>query len=184
MKRLSVLTALFLAASVALAPAQDIINPQTNQSQLTSNRGQLPGTTTNDAASAGNVGELISSQVLVGSAVALTTNVTVNVTSISLTAGDWDVTGVIVFSSAAGTVTTAAIGGISTTTAAVPTAPGSGGYAGWNTLSNITSFNSAFGVGPTRISLSGTTTVFLTAVSTFTTSTSSVYGYIGARRVR
>lgn len=41
------------------ASAQDINNPQTNQSALTTNKGQLPGTTANDDASAGNVGEYL-----------------------------------------------------------------------------------------------------------------------------
>lgn len=41
------------------ASAQDISNPQTNQSSLTQNKGQLPGTTTNDDATSGNVGEYL-----------------------------------------------------------------------------------------------------------------------------
>lgn len=47
-------TLLFLPAA-----AQDISNPQTNQSALTQNKGQLPGTTANDDATVGNVGEYL-----------------------------------------------------------------------------------------------------------------------------
>lgn len=50
------LVALLLFAGPALA-AGDVDNPQTNQSALVTNKGQLPGTTTNDDATAGNVGE-------------------------------------------------------------------------------------------------------------------------------
>lgn len=52
---------LALLATILTSPvfAQGINNPQTNQSALTFNKGQLPGTATNDSASAGNVGEYI-----------------------------------------------------------------------------------------------------------------------------
>jgi hypothetical protein len=39
-------------------------------------------------------------------------------------------------------------------------------------------------VGPVRVSLSATTTIFLVASDTFTVSTMSAYGTIRARRVR
>lgn len=49
----------------------------------------IVGTTTNDSAQAGSVGETITAT---GSGVAQTTTVLTNVTSVPLTAGDWDVT--------------------------------------------------------------------------------------------
>lgn len=57
------------------------------------NSSLLVGTTTNDNAAAGIVGEYISSTVTSGAPVSLTTTVTANVTHVSLTGGDWDVTG-------------------------------------------------------------------------------------------
>jgi hypothetical protein len=42
-------------------------------------------------ASAGNVGEYVSTTVLVGSAVSMTTATPVTIATISLTSGDWDV---------------------------------------------------------------------------------------------
>jgi hypothetical protein len=44
--------------------------------------------------------------------------------------------------------------------------------------------NMSVSVGPRRLSLAGTTTVYLSANITFAVNTMSVYGYIGARRVR
>jgi len=48
----------------------------------------IVGTTTNNNAQAGSVGEYIESVIASGSSVSLTTSVMVNMTSISLTAGD------------------------------------------------------------------------------------------------
>ena len=110
-------------------------------------------------------------------------NVAANITSISLGAGDWDVTSTVIFLLGASTSITALIGNISTTSA---------------TLSaDVKPFfiyrcaafvpgNTTMG-GPTgsvRLSLSGTTTVYLVAVAAFTVSTASAYGTISARRVR
>ena len=144
---------------------------------------QQEGTNTNDNAAAGQVGEYVESTVLAGSAVSLTSPNSSNVTTISLTAGDWDVSGVVVFSGAAGTQTTAALGGISTTSATLPAA-GNAGHAVWSSLTIITAFSSSVSPGPVRMSLSGTTTVYLVAAAVFTTSTQSAYGHIHARRVR
>src|SRR4029077_4886616 len=52
---------------------------------------QLLGTATNDNATAGNVGEYIESVIPAGAAIAITSATNTNLTSISLTAGDWDV---------------------------------------------------------------------------------------------
>src|SRR5574337_1898836 len=75
------------------------------------------GTTTNDDAAAGYIGEVISSNIAVGSAVSLSSGTIANITSISLTAGDWDVYG-WASSNVAGTTTiTQFAAGGSTTTA-------------------------------------------------------------------
>jgi hypothetical protein len=143
-------------------------------------RGQLPGETTTGSATAGNVGEFISATVLQGSAVSLTTGTPANITSISLTAGDWDVWGSIAI--VPSSTVTIYEGWISTTSAAVPTFPNNGAI----TLMQV-AFSSAtqqiLPVGRERISISGTTTVFLSASMTFA-GTVSGYGFIGARRLR
>lgn len=148
--------------------------------------GQIPGTSTNDAATSGNIGELISSTVSSGSAVALSgAGTVVNVTSISLSAGDWDITGAVVFNPGATTNITLIFGSISATSTVHDTTPGqffigrfgSSGLVPGNPIGGDT-------IGPLRVSLSGTTTYYLTASSAFTVSTNAAYGTIRARRVR
>lgn len=162
-----------------------LIIADTTGSLSRSGNGGIPvqGTNTNDSAAAGYVGEVISSSVAVGSAVSLTTSTSANVTSISLTAGDWDVWGNVWFNPA-GTTTIAAVqGAISTTSATMPTAPGNGA----DTIlqaSFATGAAQGIPVGQRTISLSGTTTVYLVALSSFGVSTMGAYGSIYARRVR
>lgn len=144
---------------------------------------QVHGVTTNSSAAAGLVGEYISSTVLVGAAVALTTATPATVTSISLTAGDWDVSANVAFNPAAGTTITVQTGGISTTAATLPVSPGAGAYATF-AASFTASASDVFPVGVTRLSLAGTTTVYLVAQASFGTSTMGAYGFIGARRAR
>ena len=80
-------------------------------------QGTSAGTPAN--ASAGYVGEFVSSVIAQGSAVTQTANAAVNVTSISLTAGDWDVWGNATLVTQ-GTTTTGFFVWISSTTAALP----------------------------------------------------------------
>lgn len=144
---------------------------------------QLAGTTTNDSAGAGQVGEIISSEIVSGSAVALTTNIPADVTSISLTAGDWDVWGTVALVNV-GTTVTAVQGAINTTSANLGTVPNAGTRFAWNG-SSAAGTPLVQAVGMRRVSISGTTTVYLVAQGTFTGGTSlSGYGYLGARRRR
>lgn len=143
----------------------------------------IVGSATNDSASAGNMGEYISSNIAIGSAVSATTATTLNITSISLTAGDWDVRGNVGFISAAGTLPTILIGSISQTSATLPTAPNGGAYAR-EEISFPAAGTQIFPTGTLRISLASTTTIYLVAQATFTVSTLTAYGFIGARRAR
>lgn len=140
------------------------------------------GTTTNDNAAAGMVGEIVSATVLAGAAVALTSGTVINVTSISLTAGDWDVNAVGVTSAAATTVVGAFGVGISTTSATFPPLP-STGYS-QTQGGSVTQPFYHLNTGVVRISIAATTTVFLIGYSNFSTSTNAMYGQIRARRVR
>lgn len=140
------------------------------------------GTTTNDNALAGRVGEFISSTVLVGSAVNVLNNTATDITSISLSAGDWNVSGEIV-TAPAGSATQRIQGWTSTTSATQPIEPNNGGMFGIG--SPLPSgAGSQTCMGPMRISLPGTTIVYLSVSITFTGGTMSAYGFIGARRVR
>lgn len=142
----------------------------------------LTGTPTNNNAAAGDVGEYVSSEILVGSVVALTTATPTNITSISLTAGDWDVMGTVALSNV-GTTITLVQGAINTTSAALGTVPNAGARMVWN--GSVTAGTFAQSVGERRLSLSATTTVYLVTAATFTGGTScSGYGFLGARRAR
>jgi len=144
---------------------------------------QVLGVSTNTNAAAGIVGEFVSSTVASGSAVALTSGATSNVTSLSLTAGDWDVGGTVGFVAGASTTMSFLSGGVSQTSATMPVAPDTGAVAGFS-LSFSTGGNSFFPVGVTRISLAAPATVFLVANATFAAGTLGGYGFIGARRRR
>lgn len=137
------------------------------------------GTSTNDNATAGFVGEFTSSIIQSGSAVAVTTATATNITSISLTAGDWDVWGNYIVNSN-NSNGTASLGWVSTTSAALPDAAF---YTIFNPNGSV--FNSAGAAVPgQRFSLSGTTTVYLSCYGTFNTGAGTATGGIYARRVR
>lgn len=152
-----------------------------------SGSGQLiaGGTTTNDNAAAGELGEYVSSDVASGSAVSLTNATPVTVTSISLSAGDWDVNGIINFTGGSTTVINYLVTSLSTTNNTVDTTNGreifmpcfgSTPFAYSGTVSVL--------IGPARFSLASTTTIYIVAQSGFGTSTNTAYGLLRARRVR
>lgn len=141
------------------------------------------GVTDASNAVAGLIGECIESEILVGSAVALTTAVVANITSISLTPGDWDVWATIAYDAAGTTVQSSMAAAINTVSATFPTYPGKGAALQFfGTLS--TGNDNIVPVGQRRISVSTTTTVYLVGFATFTTSTLAGFGYLGARRRR
>ncbi len=143
----------------------------------------LQGSRTNDNAGTGEIGEYISSSVVIGSAVSLTTDTTANVTSIVLTPGDWDVSGVIGFVPAATTSITHMSGGSSETSA---TMGGLGKEFATTSQAYVPGVTNEieYAVPTTRFSVAASTTVYLTAHAIFTISTLGGYGIIGARRVR
>lgn len=138
------------------------------------------GTTTNDNAATGYVGEYVSSTVPGGSAVSLTTNSPANVTSISLTAGDWDVAATAYFNGTGATVTEW-LGGISTGSITVDAPPS---YMQIPTSVTGWTDQAAFTVPTRRISIAATTTIYLVARAKFSAGTQNAFGGINARRVR
>lgn len=153
---------------------------QTGWYVRTTGNGAVAGTTTNDSAPAGYIGEFVSSLVASGSPVSLTNNTAANVTSISLTAGDWDVEGNVNFSGTTATVT-AGTGGISSTSATLPT-DGSEVYDG--TVTTLLSDVSSVTLPRKRMSLAATTTVYMVAKKAFSAGTVVAFGSLNARRVR
>lgn len=145
----------------------------------------IVGTATNNNASTGKVGEFISSVVLIGAAVPLTNNTQTNITTISLTAGDWDVWGTLWTAPAAGTLTTTVACSVSQTSATLPTTPAIGESTQQiRGISTATTEVIILNTGDTRISLAGTTTIYLVGLTFFSVSTMGAYGSLCARRVR
>lgn len=139
----------------------------------------IVGTTTNNNAAAGYVGEYIDSYVPVGSSVAITTGTATNLTSISLTAGDWQVGGNIRLVGTTQTLTRTFVGTYTTSATLPPTAL-INEFDG-----NLTTFFCGGGLAPEqRYALSGTTTIYLVGNIVFTTGTASMSGYLWARRIR
>ena len=156
-----------------------------NITSLTGLTGGIVGTATNDSAAVGYIGEFLSSVVLTASAVPITTITATNITSVSLTAGDWDVWGTMWTKPAAGTITTTAAVAVSQTSATLPTTPAIGGsFQQIRGLATAATEVCILGTGTTRISLAATTTIYLVGFIEFTTSTMSAYGSLCARRVR
>lgn len=146
--------------------------------------GQLPGTTTNDAATASNIGEYVSSAIPSGSALAFTTATPRDITSISLTAGDWNVWINARFTGGATSTVRAISASISTTSATLDSTVGRFAAGFYNGQAPFADTNLDVGVGPVRISLSSTTTIYFVAQAVFSVSTCSGFGIIHARRVR
>lgn len=138
-------------------------------------------TVTNDSAAVRELGEIITSSIASGSAIGLTSTVTANITSISLTPGDWDVFGAVDFRPAVATTTTSLQGGTSqvSATAGAQDTGFSLPFAIPASSADVTC-----PVPEVRISLASTTTVYLVATATFAVSTISAYGTITARRRR
>ena len=137
------------------------------------------GTTTNDNAAAGQIGEFVTAARTTN--LALATTVGANLTSISLTAGDWDVDGnVNVLFSVGGTE---AAGSVSLTSGAVAGAADGSGYGQINMATASLTYVS-LATGSMRVSIAATTTVYLTASGTFTSGTANAQGVIRARRRR
>lgn len=140
---------------------------------------QIQGTTAGTNVAAGYLGELISSVIASGSAVSILSATPKNLTSISLTAGDWDVNGNILFQQGTVTIQNALVW-ISLTSA---TTPDSSLYNGFTTT---TSQMASYGCNAPyfRVSVSATTTVYLSGFVVLAAGTCVMQGGIYARRVR
>lgn len=152
-----------------------------------SGNGGIPiqGTNTNDSASAGQVGEVVTSTLAIGSAVTLSTGTTSEITTIALTAGDWDVSGLIAFTyTGGGSTASVCAGGINTLSATITIADPAKPSARWVTNSGMAFSDHWFGIPTGRVSLSGSATYYLNANSTFSDGTMKAYGWIWARRAR
>lgn len=185
------------SGNVVLASSPTLVTPILGAATATSitfspTTSGIVGTTTNDNAAAGKVGEVISASVVRSSAITVTSGSTLNIVSISLTAGDWDVRATITIEPAGTTAVTNFTPAISTTSVTLPGADTIGvpdstgqirmdvnyptGYVPTSVISQ--------GIPSTRVSISTTTTYYLVLRSNFSVSTETTYGSLVGRRVR
>ena len=150
-----------------------VFTTQITTPQLTFNSSTqgIPGITSGSSKSSGYVGEIIQSVITSSSGVAIA-NTTVNVTSIPLTAGLWQIDGNVTIN---GTLVTTIDVWISTTSATIPD------QSLYSSINGATSSAIQGLTCPTvTLNISGSTTVYLSAHSP---STGTVCGGIYALRV-
>jgi len=139
------------------------------------------GTYTSGDAYPGDIGQYTESVIEPASAVSLVTDTNKNITSISLTAGDWDVQGNVGFIPDTTTNIAALKGAVSNVSATF----GSDAWAWQTSPAPVPSTINQLSTTPmVRYSLASTTTIYLVAKANFTVSTMTGYGSIRARRVR
>ena len=155
----------------------------------------VQGTNTNDAAAAGDVGEIttqINRPYSAKTAIATTTTINVcTTTAINIDPGDWDIHGSIGIEFSQGLFVTGIQGGVSKTSATLPSASYLNVPTGGEVRYALD--NSAFftGVADTciqipsyRASFAVTTPVYLVASCSFSSGTAQAWGYLEARRRR
>ncbi|GKS62443.1 hypothetical protein YTPLAS21_19010 [Candidatus Nitrosocosmicus sp.] len=143
--------------------------------------GGIVGVTTNNNADAGVVGEFQEDTESVG--VACVDDTPLDICSIALSAGDWDISGNAYFNFDATATGDSITVTLNTTSATLPTIGTENNY-----VSFITSISSSVDpglcVGQMRLSISGATTIYLVGQVSFAGGTVTAYGNLQARRVR
>lgn len=159
-------------SDISFSNTGNIINTTTKTGGL------LPGSR-NTAPTTGYLGEQVRATVASGSAVAMTLSTATNITSISLTAGVWDVSGVLVVQ---GTPTTPSLfaGSVNTVSATNGTV---GDNAVISTAYPTASSGSTVTIPSWRLTISATTTVYLVGQFNAVGGSMSGYGRISATRV-
>lgn len=141
--------------------------------------GAAAGLTQGSNPSPGFIGEQVRSAISNVSAVSITNNTAANITSISLTAGIWDVSCITAFQDSSAITGSFFEGSISTTTATRGILADASAFTPYPPLTN----GIAVSVPSYRLTLSGTTTVFMVGFALFTVGTLTAYGRISATRV-
>jgi len=141
----------------------------------------VKGTTTNDNAAAGYVGESVES--VAGPVSAPASNTYGDITSITLTPGDWDISAIIVSILNTGVSITSVIGGIGTAAGS----NGAGLVVGDNqgySVPPTSQYLPSITIPPKRVSINATTTYYLKMWMSYASGTPQFQGRISARRVR
>lgn len=139
----------------------------------------ISGNKTGSSVTAGSLGEFV--QAVIGTNTPITTSgVAQNCTSISLTAGDWDVTGSVFWAAAAGaglwTNTASSISAVSATQSS------NSYYFGQTGQSTGAAVNVSYAVPGQRVNVSTTTTIYLVVQSTYSSGTMNYQCQLQARR--
>lgn len=141
----------------------------------------IKGINTNTAAAAGDVGEYIEANSFSVSAPA--TNTYGDITSITLTAGDWDISAIAASVINTGVTITSVISGIGTapgTSGAGLTTGDTQGYSVPPTAQYLPTIT----IPPKRVLIASTTTYYLKMWISYASGTPQFHGRISARRVR
>lgn len=143
--------------------------------QLATLTGGVTGLTTGTAASSGIVGEVLTA--VSASSVATSSGVSVNLATLSLPAGEWELSDSVQITNS-GNVTTLSFG-TSTTSVTLPT----NWFEQYKITTTVAAGTSIRQGATRRIRVTSTTTLYLVANITFT-GTNTALGYIRAQRVR
>lgn len=143
--------------------------------------GQIVGTSTNDNAAAGNVGEYVSSYISSPVNFPVSGNYG-DLTSISLTAGDWDISEVLEIN---GAVTgTQFVIGIGTASGNSSAGLNEGDNVAQTPTGSTGASNDTLSVPAWRVPISSTTVYYFKYFALYTVGTPQARGRISARRIR
>lgn len=159
------------------------INLSSSNKNLLTGPTAIGGTTTNDSAAAGFVGEYVESVISSTTSVPGATTVWANLTSISLTAGDWEVNGVTSLDNTNSATITSVAAAISINSGTTTTDQIDGSNQVDSATPGALAIRSLVIPGY-RISISGTTTVYLKMNVAYTIATPQYRCRISARRMR
>ena len=135
------------------------------------------------------VGEFLTTTVAAGDAVAHTSNTAVNVCTLALTAGEWDVSAVV-DRTLTGVTATRYAAGIGLTTATMPSQAGGSGLGTDPAVVQFATFGTTVTgsystpIPPVRVVITVATTLYLVVQDLFSAGTMAVFGTIRARRIK
>jgi len=142
---------------------------------------KIPGTSTNDAAATGYVGESVES--FAGPVSAPASNTFGDITSITLTAGNWDVSCIVSSILNTGTSITSVSGGLGNASGTSGLGLTNGDTQGYS-VPPTAQYQPIITIPAKRVSIASTTTYYLKMWMSYSGGTPQFQGRISARRVR
>ncbi len=145
--------------------------------------GQYPSATGGDVAGSGALGEFLLAQVDYRSPTALASGVALNMATLTLTPGDWEIWAQFYFTAANAAAVTLTEGGVTANSGTLSTAQADPSVILPLSYTGSGAVLMAFSTGRLHISSAASVPVYAVAKSTFT-GAQTVYGALQARRVR